>query len=392
MFWLTMILLGAIPGIANANGNLTIVVKNPNPYTDNQSWYSFEKKPGETIDDVAVVKNLGDKPVKAHVYAVDATSNESGSFILKLENESRSQVGEWTKINSNDTVTIPPQQSVEFPFEIKIPDNLTPGQYFGGIVLEEVNEGPGPVEIASAADQNGQRICCTNIFIKTRIGLRIYLTIPGVVKESMDWLDFNTMQNKKNTSFQFKIKNTGNVAVEPEATIEIFDSFGNQVDRFQKSLGETLPGTTITPVITWDRRPLVGSFTATASLNYRVKSQTSTQGALHGSPTSETKKINFIVIPWEIMLIIALFLVALATGYGIFARNRHVVNANWEKYIVKTGDDIVSIAKNHGIDWKKLSKVNKLKAPYLVKENETVLVPKKESHEQPTLFDEKKHE
>jgi len=391
MFWLTVMLLGIIPAVANANGNLTIVIKNPNPYSDNQSWYSFEKKPGETVDDVAVIKNLGDQPVKAHVYAVDATSNESGSFILKLENEPRSQIGKWTTINSNDTVNVPPRGSVEVPFQIKIPDNLTPGQYFGGIVLEEVNDSPGPLDIAQAADQNGQIICCTNVLIKTRIGLRIYLTIPGTVKENLNWLDFNTLQNKTSTSFQFKIENTGNVALEPEATVEIFDSFGNQVDRFQKSLGESLPGTTITPMISWDQRPIVGSFTATASLNYRVKNQTTTVGILHGSPISGTKKVNFLIIPWEIIILAGLMLIILATGYGIYTHNKHNVKMNWEKYTVKAGENISSIAKAHGINWKHMARVNKLRAPYLLKENETLLVPKKEHHEQPTLFEEKKH-
>jgi len=387
--WIILNLLMAFPGIVNASGNLTIVVKNPNPYNDNQSWFTYQKKPGEMIDDIAQVKNLSDKPIKAHVYPVDATSNNSGSFILKLENEDRTGIGKWTTISAQDTVTIPPEQSVDFPFQIQIPKDITPGQYFGGLVLEEINDSPQIIQTAAAATGTGQTICCTNILVKTRIGLRIYLTIPGVIKDSMEWLGFSTVQKNKTTNFQFQIKNTGNVALEPIATVKIFDNTGNQVDEIEKNLGESLPGTTITPNITWGKQPLFGSFKATGELTYHIKSQT-VDTQLHGSAENNTKIINFSIVPWNIILVIVICLIAGGIGATFYIQNQRQIQMNWEAYQIQPNDNIMSIALTHNVEWKKLVHVNKLKPPYLLKSGEKIRVPKKEKN-QPSLFDDVKH-
>lgn len=373
--WMLLLLLALFPAAASANGNLTIIVKNPNPYTGNQSWFTYEKKPGEIINDVAVVKNFSDKPLKAHVYAVDATSNDSGSFILRLESENREGVGKWTKLSAEQTITIPPQQSVDFPFQIEVPENIAPGQYFGGIVLEEVGETPNVVEVAAAAEGTGQVICCTNIMVKTRIGLRIYLTVPGIINDSVEWSGFKTVQKNRTTNFQFEIKNTGNVALEPIATIEIFDSMGNQVDRLEKSLGESLPGTTINPVVNWENQVLFGSYKAVGKLNYKIKSQSLDQ-KLHGSAEVGTKTATFTVMPWNLLLYMLLLAFGGGIAYWSYLYNQRQIRLNWEPYEVSPGDNIVSIAKNRKVEWKKLARINKLKAPYLLEKGKKLRVPK----------------
>ncbi len=389
--WVILSLMTAFPGIVNASGNLTIVVKNPNPYTGNQSWFTYQEKPGASVDDIATVKNLSNQPVKAHVYAVDATSNDSGSFILKLENEARNDVGKWTTISAADTVTIPPQQTVDFPFHIKVPQTATPGQYFGGIVLEEVSDKPQVAQVSTASANTGKTVCCTNILVKTRIGLRIYLTIPGTVKDSMDWSGFSTVEKNKITNFQFEIKNTGNVALEPIATLQIYDSMGNQVDEFQKSLGESLPGTSINAAVPWDNQPLFGNFHAVAKLDYTVKSD-AVNPALHGSANVGSKTVSFNVMSWNLVGLIFLCLLAGAIGYFIYAHSQNQIRMDWEPYEVQPNDNIMNIAKSHGIDWKKLVHVNKLKAPYIIKNGEKLRVPKIKTSHQPSLFDKNKHE
>ena len=47
----------------------------------------------------------------------------------------------------------------------------------------------------------------------------------------------------------------------------------------------------------------------------------------------------------------------------------------WQKYTVVSGDTIQSIADSVGMEWKKLAKVNKLKAPYILTINQIVLIP-----------------
>ena len=279
---------------------------------------------------------------------------------------------------------------MDFPFHIEIPKNLEPGQYFGGLVLEEVAEAPQTMNVAAAAE-DGQRICCTNILVKTRIGLRIYLTIPGTINDRLEWSNFKTIQKTKNTSFQFDIRNTGNVALEPVATIEIFDLTGKQIDRFEKSLGESLPNTYITPSIVWEHQPLAGQFKAVGKLTYRIKSQAFNQ-QLHGSAELGSKTVNFTVMPWKILFLILLATMAGIIAYAHYRKNQRELKLNWESYEVQTDDNIMKIAKTHNVDWKKLAKVNRITAPYLVNAGEKIKVPKAKEQRQPTLFEENIHD
>ncbi|HQZ14303.1 MAG TPA: LysM domain-containing protein, partial [Acidimicrobiia bacterium] len=45
--------------------------------------------------------------------------------------------------------------------------------------------------------------------------------------------------------------------------------------------------------------------------------------------------------------------------------------------VVSKGEDIVSIAKENDMNWKDLAKLNNLKKPYILNENDTINVPKK---------------
>jgi len=282
---------------------------------------------------------------------------------------------------------------VDFPFHLQIPENTSPGQYFGGLVLEEI--GDDQVVPVAAAAGSGEKICCTNILVKTRIGLRIYLTVPGIIKDHLEWSDFKINQKNKSTNFQFEIKNSGNVALEPVATVEIFDGMGNQIDRFQKNLGESLPGTTTNPVISWEKQPFAGTFKASAKIDYKIKTNAAGLQQFHGSNEKTAKTISFTIVPWKIIIVVGLCMLAGIGGYFVYIGRRKQIRLNWENYVVQPHDNIMNIAKDHDVDWHKLARINKIKPPYLISSGTTLRVPKT-VHNQPSLFEEhhdnQKHE
>jgi LysM repeat protein len=50
---------------------------------------------------------------------------------------------------------------------------------------------------------------------------------------------------------------------------------------------------------------------------------------------------------------------------------------NAKKYTVVKGDTIKGIAEKNNLNWEELAKLNKIKAPYELKEGSTILIPKK---------------
>ncbi|MFC1751311.1 hypothetical protein ACFL2V_21240, partial [Pseudomonadota bacterium] len=91
----------------------------------------------------------------------------------------------------------------------------------------------------------------------------------------------------------------------------------------------------------------------------------------------EPKKITMWVIPWGLML--CLLVIAGISGgtYGWYRKKLNEIIAHCEKYQIRIDEDIMHIAEARKVSWKLLVKINKLKAPYIVRKGHTILVPKK---------------
>jgi len=361
--------------LAFASNGIAITVKNPDPYTNNQSWFVYEKLPGDVIEDVATIKNQGDEDAHVKVYAVDATSNSSGSFILKFLNDKQVGVGAWTDVDSKE-LTIKPSERIDVPFKITIPENATPSEYYGGIVVETGGDLDALKDCPVEPNQ-----CATNVSVKTRIGSRIYLTIPGKISEKVSWTDFSFDHGWDGQAYlTFGIKNEGNVAYEPTAQVEIYDQDNKLYDRFEAQLGDSLPGTNFIKKVPWTKKPgLFGNYTAKATINFVKKFQDTSN--LHGASYTDNKVLNIFVAPWN-SIIISLIILAIVAFFAISQKLWYLRRAKaWTKYQVNGNEDITTVAEEKHVSWKLLAKVNHLKAPYILHKGDSIKVPPNKKNE-----------
>lgn len=379
-------LLSAFPSTSKAMGLITITVKQPDPFSGNYSWFVYEKEGGSTIQDTATIKNVGTEPTMVNVYAVDATSNEAGSFILTFPEDSQNNIGIWTEIKSGP-LQLNPQQSIDIPFKIHVPENVTPGQYTGGIIVENSSEqketetdqkklaSPYLGSVASATDINTNDNISSGgtVSVKTRIGTRIYLTIPGEIVEDIKLTDITAIKDIGGiTRFQFVITNNGNMTYEPHARIEIYDTLGNLYETIDETLGTSSPNTVIKPSAKMTKTPFFGNFSAKVTMTY--PSQFNSK--LHGAPLKDTSEIKFWIIPWEIILMITLLIL---TGFAIYIKNiytKKAYEARSISYVVQPNDDLINLGKTHNVPWKKIAKFNDIKAPFIIKPGQTIKIPR----------------
>lgn len=349
---------------ASAMAQITLSVKNPNPYEGNFSWFVYTKNAGETISDIATVKNFSNSPVNVTIYAVDAVSSDSGSFILSFTEDEQKGIGEWTDVKSK-SLTIPPYEVIDVPFEIKIPADAPPGQYLGGIVIENG---------LSDTTEKDEKKKGTSISVKTRIGSRVYLTIPGEIIEDVNFTDFFAKKEiTGNTRFFLTLENKGNMSYEPEVKIDIFDQSGNLYETIKKPLGTIAPMSTIKPVVEMEKRPFLGNYTAKAYMEFKCKFAPEN---LHGSAHYYEKETSFWALPWEIILSIlfVIFVILSVITEQKLARGRYFNQS--EEYIVSPNEDVVSIARTRNISWRKIARYNKLKPPYIIKQGDKLIIPK----------------
>lgn len=354
-----------------AANRIAITVKNPDPYTGNQSWFVYKKSPGDLIEDIASVKNFGETPTIVKIYAVDATSNESGSYILRFSEETQKSIGVWAEIGKTD-FTLQAGERMDIPFKINIPKDAPPGEYTGGIVVEssQLNEND-----FSDCRTNGVACAATSIKVKTRIGARVYLTIPGEIKEDVNLTGFWNINDVSGNYLKFKIENHGMVGYEPRAHVQILDGSGKIYEEFEKSLGDSAPNTTVEPVISLEKPlPAFGKFTARATVSFpqRFKYSDNT----HGAAAEKTLSTTFWVAPWSAILIIIFLIISGTAGFLIYMGSHKRLLANADKCQIGENENIITIAEKHNISWHLLAKLNKIQPPYILKTGETLLIPK----------------
>ncbi len=207
LFLLTLFVFFVVTkaSIAAEMKGLSIFPKNFDPESPySSSWFIYNLLPGEVKKDSLVIQNNTEAAVTIKVYPVDATTTSDGAFALKNEDEQLSDIGGWIKLDK-DKIDLPPGNSVELPFTLSIPHTASVGDHLGGIIIENVK-----------LDK------FQGINLKTRVGVRMYETVPGKLIRKLDLTQLTFRKDKNDHLFvDYFLKNSGNVRVEPKAKISI---------------------------------------------------------------------------------------------------------------------------------------------------------------------------
>ncbi len=265
LFLVTLLSLLIFPlsAFAAESGGIGLFPAHPNPKIPySQAWLIYNLVAGERKKDAFVVVNKGPKPVTVKLYPVDATTTKDGSFALKAETAKRSGVGAWVKLSVNQ-ITVPANGKKIVEFTISIPKNAEVGDHMGGIIAEKV----------------GQLTKSGPLKIKTRIGLRIYETVPGQLRQELEVNGFRVVHQDGNKNYPdrlvltFDLENKGNVHLDPVAEVELINNLNGQVVATKElALGTIFPqGKTTVPVV-WTKIPLFGSFVVRAKVKYTKNS------------------------------------------------------------------------------------------------------------------------
>jgi len=365
----------------------TVVSANFTAYNKNGEYspYTFELSPDGSARDSIMVENLSDDATTLNIYGADAGQSSTGYFALGTQNEKQLTVGKWLSFDESQ-VTLEPHEKKEVFFNVKVPENTTPGSYAGGIAAESIAK---KAEVAS-----GPALSVTSRFIT-----QIFVEIPGQKNHAPQWTDFSYHVDPKDIQrFDFSFKNVGNTTVIAESKLEIFGyPDGNSMEEPTVSDEETkaalllkrnknivklndinlYQNDTITVSSSWNKKPLFGNYTARGTVTFYEYDAKSGKKI---NPVTLTREIPFWVIRWDIMIWILAALAAITSAlvYKSFMLKSMKKNSN--KYQIQAGDTLESIAKKAGINWKLLGKMNKLKPPYTLEKGQTILVPVKNNN------------
>jgi hypothetical protein len=197
-----------------------IGVKPFNEKGEDRGVFRYITKPGEKIDDIALVVNSSDFDGKAIVLSKDSILDTSGSIAFLGNEEENKLVGNWIEISQRE-VDVPAKKGLKVPFTVNVPADTKAGEYTAGIVVTPSNS------------QNTK----SGVAVSSRSAITVYITVQGDLKIDNKVSDFSVINPKQenfatevdkrgfispeNMSLKFKGENLGNIYSRLSAKVEV---------------------------------------------------------------------------------------------------------------------------------------------------------------------------
>jgi hypothetical protein len=292
---------------------------------------------------------------------------------VKLEDADYEALGVWCQGVSSVDIQLGPKEKKELLFVIRIPENAEIGEHTGGVLIQK------------KAVEDKQVNQGSSVKLTTRVGVRIYETVPGEAITKLSLTDFRIVknfaefslvdwfgENKKPKEFLIEsvIKNEGNISINHSNNLTIKNLITGKEQQFDREF-QVLRGDEFIANYSW-QKPMLGYFSFVSKISYETKA---------GQQVFSSQVIKKVIIPWRELTLVVVFLGLVFLGYWLRKRNykKKYGGIGWVEYSVKKTDTIAKMAQKYLIDWEILVRTNKLKPPFLLEAGMILLVPPMET-------------
>jgi len=243
----TLTLVGSSAGIALAAGPIGTTVSPP--------VYDLAGKGGEVIVKKMTVHNDSSAPQSyTSVVNTIAPANEEGG--LAFGPASTADLSGWITV-SPAKLDLAPNESADFNITIKVPAAAAAGGHYATVFAKSESS----TQVASGAS------------VTSMVGTSILLKVSGSTVESADVVEFSTSRARltpgEPIDFSVRMRNTGNVHVRPQGTIQIYRDSVKMDEVAINSDGLNVLPSSIRKFVGSSNKTLPsGSYTAKLALTY----------------------------------------------------------------------------------------------------------------------------
>ncbi|MBD3269969.1 DUF916 domain-containing protein [Candidatus Peregrinibacteria bacterium] len=316
---------------------------------------------GKTIsEEFQLINTSNSKTESVSISFVDGFHTHDGFIAYKLPTEEQKNIGSWTSVDENNNIiTLETGEEKTINYKISIPNHATPGSYIGGISILNVKK-----------DQNLKQ---TGGVVNTRNVYKFIVTIPGEIITDINWSNFRHEHQNEHINLIIDSENKGNTIIKSEGKILIKNKLNNQEESIKINSINLIPNSKTSHNFNF-KKDFIANYEITANIkNYEYKAMEDEYELIN----EESFNTSFYVIPWELITLIVLMItLTILTIVFIHIKNA-LLRYNSITYHAKHDQSIGDIATEHNINWKKLAKINKLKAPYNLHPDQKILIPKK---------------
>jgi hypothetical protein len=330
-------------GFAAAAFAVLLLPKASHAMTISPPTLDFTLNPGDVVSDVVQVYNEEGVPFKIRPVGVNFYTKEGDETLGAPEfypaDEVRNgyELAPWFEIGSEATV-IPPNERINIPFSIRVPENASPGSHFGAIQI-----------LASRPDEIDP-LGTSSVEIERGTSVLIFVRVTGDVRDELTVEKFGPAQDVYShlpVDFTVRLMNGGTTHQRPVGNVIIKDMWGRQVASLVVNPGPqfraVLPGSARRFDVTWARKKLpdgTGEYESQLR-NFALGKYTATLLVNYGSADAQksiTAVSTFVVIPWLALLtyvgagLVALLIVLFgARGYNRMVIRRYESSKKQQK-------------------------------------------------------------
>ncbi|MBI5290158.1 MAG: DUF916 domain-containing protein [Chloroflexi bacterium] len=251
---IVVMLLGALGGgtHAGAQGSVQFSIQPDRDTGQEDAYFTYTAKAGDTISDEALVISTGSEAVTLKLYAADAITAIGGGTAFAGLDEDRTGVRAWVR-SSLAEVSLTPGGRQTVPFTVVVPADAAPGDHIAGLVVEAP-----PKQGQSGGVQTS---------VTERVGVAVVVRIAGEAREELALGGICLNQETGSNYFQVPVANNGNILSRPSGEFILQRQGGSEV--FRKPI---VPATILPQDATFLRidapaDPGEGRYTAIVHLN-----------------------------------------------------------------------------------------------------------------------------
>lgn len=345
------------------SGNVGGKPANPDPKNPRTSTIFIKTvEPGESSTDAVQVINNTESEKTIQIYSVDSVRSSGGAFACAQAADPIKDAGKWVALNES-SVRLEAGQKKIVDFSVNVPKDAGPGEHNACIVIQEK---------ADISVQSG-------VGLNFRTAIRVAVLVPGDIVKKIVPGGISAEVNSEKIDVSAKVKSESNVSLDTNVKVSlsrlIYADKETQNNTFPVLRGEEAEWN-----FEFDRPFWGGFYKASFSASYNADT-TLSLGEGGGSNLTEVAGPSKTVFVWPQPAALAVELIVLALLLFILIlipkkiMGRHRIKKKWVERRVHAGETIAEIAEEVGVRWKKLAKVNKIKAPYNLVIGSSIRVP-----------------
>jgi len=249
-----ILLLGAAGNgnLAEAQGGVQFSIQPDRNAGQEDAYFTYTAKAGETIDDEALVISTGGEAVTLKLYAADAITAIGGGTAFAGRDEDRTGVRAWVRPSLAE-VSLSPGGRQTIPFTVVVPAAAAPGDHVAGLVVEAP-----PKQGQSGGVQTS---------VTERVGVAVVVRIAGEAREELALGGICLNQETGSNYFQVPVANNGNILSRPSGEFILQRQRGSEVFRKPIDPATILPRDATFLRIDAPSDPGTGRYTAIVHLN-----------------------------------------------------------------------------------------------------------------------------